>query len=76
MAQPLRVIETLADGVAMHDALPSVTQTEPWGLIKLSAQNIAVHMQLSLCLSFQLIRSLGGYTLGTTVGFQVKTVNT
>jgi hypothetical protein len=31
-------------------------------------------MQLSLCLSFLLRRSLGGYTVGTTVGFWVEIV--
>jgi hypothetical protein len=30
------------------------TQTRPWGFIKSSAQNKAVHMELSLCLNFQL----------------------
>jgi hypothetical protein len=31
-------------------------------------------MKLSLCLSFYLRRSLGGYTVGTTAGFPVKIV--
>jgi hypothetical protein len=31
-------------------------------------------MQLSLCLSFHLRRSLGGYTMGTTMGFWVEIV--
>jgi hypothetical protein len=31
-------------------------------------------MELSLCLSFQLRRSIGGYTVGTTTEFQVKTM--
>jgi hypothetical protein len=31
-------------------------------------------MKLSLCLSFLLRHSLGGYTVGTTAGFRVKTV--
>jgi hypothetical protein len=52
------------------------TRTELWGFIKSSAQNKAVHMELSLHLSFQLIRSLGAYTVGTTVGFQVETMET
>jgi hypothetical protein len=29
-------------------------------------------MELSLCLSFYLRRSLRGYTMGTTMGFPVK----
>jgi hypothetical protein len=44
---------------------------EQWGFIKSSTQNKAVHMELSLRLSFQLRRILRGYTMGTTVGFQV-----
>jgi hypothetical protein len=47
---------------------------EPWGFIKSSALYQSVHMELSLRLSFYLRRSLGGYTVGTTVGFQVKIV--
>jgi hypothetical protein len=39
-------------------------------------QNKEVHMELSLCLSFYLRRSLGGYMVGTTVAFPVKTVET
>jgi hypothetical protein len=39
-----------------------------------SVQNKAVHMELSFCLSFYLRRSLGGYTVGTTMGFLVLTV--
>jgi hypothetical protein len=31
-------------------------------------------MKLSLCLSSYLRRSLGGYTVGTTMGFPVETV--
>jgi hypothetical protein len=31
-----------------------------------------VHMKLSLRLSFYLRCSLGGYTVGTTLGFSVK----
>jgi hypothetical protein len=31
-------------------------------------------MELSLRLSFQLIRNLGGYTVATTAEFQVKTM--
>jgi hypothetical protein len=31
-------------------------------------------MELSLCLSFYLRRNIGGYTVGTTAGFPIKTV--
>jgi hypothetical protein len=31
-------------------------------------------MELSLCLSFYLRRSLGAYTVGTTVGFPIETM--
>jgi hypothetical protein len=47
---------------------------ELWGFIKSSAQNKAVHMELSLRLSFYLKRNLGGYTVGTTTGFSVEIV--
>jgi hypothetical protein len=50
------------------------TQEEPWGFIKSSTQNKAVHIKLSLCLSFQLRRSLRGYTVGITVGFRIMTM--
>jgi hypothetical protein len=33
-------------------------------------------MELSLCLSFYLRRSLGGYKVGTTVGFPVEIMET
>jgi hypothetical protein len=49
---------------------------EPWGFIKSSVQNNAVHMKLSLCLSFYLKRGYGGYTMGTTVGFPIKIMET
>jgi hypothetical protein len=42
---------------------------ELWGFIKSSEQNKAVHMELSICLSFQLSRSVRGYMVGTTAGF-------
>jgi hypothetical protein len=45
------------------------TQIELWGFIKSSVQNKAVHMELSLRLSFHLRRNLGGYMVGTTAGF-------
>jgi hypothetical protein len=50
-------------------------QTEPWGFINLSVQNKVVHMELSLRRSFQLRRSLMGYTVGTIAGFRVETVD-
>jgi hypothetical protein len=50
------------------------TRTELWGFIKPSTKSKAVHMELRIRPSFQLRRSLGGYTVGTTAGFQVKTV--
>jgi hypothetical protein len=49
-------------------------QMEPWNFIMPSVQNNVVHMELSLHLSFQLSRSLGGYTVGTTEGFWVMTI--
>jgi hypothetical protein len=45
------------------------TRMEPLGFFNSLAQNKAVHMELSLRLSFYLRRGLGGYTVGTTVGF-------
>jgi hypothetical protein len=48
------------------------TQIEPWGFIKSSAQNKALHMKLSLRLIFYHKRSLGGYMVGTTVGFPIE----
>jgi hypothetical protein len=50
------------------------TRTEPWGFIKSSVQNQAVHMELSLCLSFYLKCSLEGYMGNTTTVFLVKTM--
>jgi hypothetical protein len=50
------------------------TRAEPWGIIKMAAQNKAVRMKRSLCLSFHLSGSLGGYTVGTTMGFCVATM--
>jgi hypothetical protein len=47
---------------------------ELWGFIKPSASNQAVHMELSLRLSFYLRYNLGGYTVGTTMGFPVEVV--
>jgi hypothetical protein len=48
------------------------TRMELSGFIKLLAQNKVVHIEPSLRLSFYLRHSLGGYTVGTTVGFPVK----
>jgi hypothetical protein len=47
---------------------------EPWDFIKSSALYLSVHMELSLCLRFYLRRSLGGYTVGTTVEFPVEII--
>jgi hypothetical protein len=47
---------------------------EPWGFIKLSTQNKTVHMKLSIRLSFQLSRNLGGYMVGPNEGFRVTTM--
>jgi hypothetical protein len=43
-----------------------------WDFIKLSALYLSVHMELSLCLSFYLRCSLGGYMVDTNVGFLVE----
>jgi hypothetical protein len=72
--QPLWVIETPMDGVGAHTAPPSNNSDGIMGFIKSSSQNKAVHMELSLRLSFQLSHSLGGYMVGTTVRFQVTTM--
>jgi hypothetical protein len=40
----------------------------------MSAENKALHIELSLRLSFQLSRSLESYMVSTTVGFQVTTM--
>jgi hypothetical protein len=45
-----------------------------WGFIKPLAQNKAVHIKLSLCLSLYLKHSLGGNTVGTTMGFPIEIV--
>jgi hypothetical protein len=50
------------------------TQIELWGFIKSLVQNKAVHMEVSLRLSFQLERSLMRYIVGTITEFQVETV--
>jgi hypothetical protein len=50
------------------------TRMEPLGFIMLLTQNKAVHMELSFCQSFQLKQSLGGYMMGTTMGFPTRTV--
>jgi hypothetical protein len=53
-----------------HHILTS--RIEPRVLIKSSELNQAVHMQLSLRLSFYLRCSLGDYMVGTTMGFHFK----
>jgi hypothetical protein len=45
---------------------------EQWGLFKSSVLYLSVHMEHSLRLSFYLRHSLGGYTVDTTVGFNIK----
>jgi hypothetical protein len=50
------------------------TRTEPWGFIKLLALYQLVHVELSLHLSFYLRCNIGGYTVGTTMGFPVEIV--
>jgi hypothetical protein len=50
------------------------TEMELWGFIKSSARNKALHMEISLRLSFYLRRSLGGYTVGTTTAFPIEIV--
>jgi hypothetical protein len=49
---------------------------EPWDFIKTSVLYLLRHMELILRLSFYLRRCLGGYTLGTTMGFPVEMVGT
>jgi hypothetical protein len=50
------------------------TRVEPRGFIKSSVQNKEVHIELSLHLNFHLRRSLGGYMVGTIMGFPVQTL--
>jgi uncharacterized SAM-dependent methyltransferase len=52
----------------------SITQMELWDFIKSLAQNHAVHVELSLRLSFYLRHSLGRYMMGPAMGFLVKIV--
>jgi hypothetical protein len=47
---------------------------EPWDFIKSSALYLLVHMEHSLLLSFYLRYCLGGYTVGTAVGFRIEIV--
>jgi hypothetical protein len=49
---------------------------ESWDIIKSSALYQSVHMELSLCLRFYLMHSLGSYMVGTTMGFPVEIVET
>jgi hypothetical protein len=51
------------------------TQTEPRGFIESSVQNKVVHIELISRLRFYLIRRLVGYTVGTTVGFPIETMD-
>jgi hypothetical protein len=48
------------------------TRTKPWDFFKSAVSYLSIHMELSLRLSFYLRRSLRGYTVDTTAGFQVK----
>jgi hypothetical protein len=50
------------------------TQTKLWDFIKSSVLYLLVHMKFSLRFSFYLKHSLGGYTVGTTMGFPVGIV--
>jgi hypothetical protein len=50
------------------------TWMEPRGNIKVVSIKINSTYATSLLLNFHLIRSLEGYTVGTTMGFWVKTV--
>jgi hypothetical protein len=50
------------------------TRMELRGFIKSVWQNKVVHMELGLCLSFYLRRSLWGYMVGTTAGLPVETM--
>jgi hypothetical protein len=51
------------------------TRMELWGFDKSSAQNQAVHLELSLGMSIYLKRSIRGYTVGTTTGFPIEIVD-
>jgi hypothetical protein len=48
---------------------------ELWDFFKALVLYLSVHIELNLSLSFYLRRSLGGYTVGTTGGFQVELVD-
>jgi hypothetical protein len=61
IVQSLRVIKTPADGVNAQAAPPSDNPDGTVGFIKSSVENIAIHMELTLRLSFQLRCSLEGY---------------
>jgi hypothetical protein len=47
---------------------------EPWDFIKSLVLYLSVHMELSHCQSFYHRPSLGGYTVGTKMGFPVEIV--
>jgi hypothetical protein len=51
---------------------PLAPQTLPLNLAEVPV--VAYEFLFCLCLSFHLRHSLGGYTVGTTVGFWVKTM--
>jgi hypothetical protein len=61
------------DGDRAHSTQLLTTRTNP-GIHEKSAKAKIVHMKLSLRLSFQLSRSLKVYTVGTTAGFRVMTM--
>jgi hypothetical protein len=54
----------------LHQIL--TTQTELWDFIRSTVLYLLVHTEHSLHLSFYLICSLGGYTVGTTAGIPVE----
>jgi hypothetical protein len=73
VVQLLWVTTTPEDGVCAHIAHPSDNPDDPEASLVTSA-NQTVHMDLSLYLSFQLSHNLWGYTVGTTMGFRVPTM--
>jgi hypothetical protein len=69
---PFRLSKHLRMGLVRMPHHILITRMEPWGFIKSSTQNKVVHMELSLRLSFYLRHSLGGYMVGTAIGFLVE----
>jgi hypothetical protein len=51
------------------------TRTEPWDFVKSPVLYLSVHIKFSLRMSFYLTRSLGGYTMGITMGFPVEIID-